>query len=120
MVVGGNTIIFNLTYSVNYKNDPNFVERPNIFTKEGEFNIKLVPNPFMLNQKIEISGLEKNIPFEIRIYNSLGIEVLKQSFQGVNNSNFDFTWNAINSGVYFVKVIQGENEKIAKSVIINH
>ena len=88
----------------------NTLEEPvNIAQVNMNKNLQLYPNP--VSDKINIS-LNGNPVNQVRIYNMLGIEVINKQINGINTATID-VYN-LSTGVYFVKVNNGDLIKFIK------
>lgn len=76
--------------------------------------IKIYPNPVTSKLKIES---EKDIQL-VRIYNIIGTIMYRENFL-VNNATIDIKKNNFDKGVYIIEVINWDDEKIVKRVVIN-
>jgi hypothetical protein len=75
------------------------------------------PNPFNPTTKITFDN-PSNKAWNVTIYNGLGQTV--GSFSGENGYNVELDWDASNlaSGVYFYKVVAGDNVETRKAVLL--
>ena len=76
-----------------------------------DFNVKSWPNPTRDNFNIRINSNISNELVKVQVLNIMGQIVISDSF----NSNQDYKFgNKLESGLYFVKVSQGENLKVLR------
>ena len=86
-----------------------------ISTIATEFSLgQNYPNPFNPSTKFEVSIAKESFT-TIKLYNTLGEELYVFSNELLKIGKYEFTWNgvnmngtAVNSGVYFIKMISGE------------
>lgn len=101
----------------NYIN--NLVKADVEIDKNSNFKIEILPNPFnnMININFELLSDGK---VDIQIINELGQEIkvfeLGLLSKGENKFQIDFNGLNLNEGVYFIKMIAG-NENISKRII---
>ncbi|MFP4023246.1 MAG: T9SS type A sorting domain-containing protein [Thiohalospira sp.] len=75
---------------------------------------KIYPNP--VTSKLKIKS-EKDIQL-VRIYNIVGTVVYSENYL-VNNATIDIKKNNIDKGVYIVEVINWDDKKFIKKIIVN-
>lgn len=83
-------------------------------TNDFEDNkLQLYPNPAIDELNIQLAETTTN--YKVSIYNTLGVLV----FESTNQSNANSTINIsqLNSGIYFVKIIDAENRTYQKRLI---
>jgi len=80
----------------------------------NEQYIKIFPNPVASKLKIKS---EKDIQL-VRIYNIIGTLVYRENYL-VNNATIDLQKINIEKGVYIVEVINWDNKKIVKKIVVN-
>ena len=92
--------------------------------KIADLNIKVLPNPFSKSTKISFQ-LTETAQVECAIYDITGREVqtLMSTSQGAGNYSLiwnskDNNGNAVESGVYFVRVLIGQGAKQTKLIIL--
>jgi photosystem II stability/assembly factor-like uncharacterized protein len=81
---------------------------------EKEF--KIYPNPFQNNLTITYK-LDKRQVVSIEIFNSLGVRVytlFENEFQ--NAGSHELIWNAMDAGIYFIKLISEESSMVKKVI----
>jgi len=114
--VGATQFYFELrTYSgaVTYWDDISFVNNTTASVKENQINgFKTYPNP-VSNGRFTITSSNSDEK-EISIFNILGRQMVSQSFSGTSRS---IEVNSLNTGVYILKVKEGNNVATKKLVI---
>jgi len=88
-----------------------------IATLNNNGGIEICPNPSSGNFQIEFSS-EKSLTIKLELLNALGEKVVEQNInseQGKNNINLNTAISE--SGIYFLRLTQGENYFIQKVII---
>ncbi|MFA6401493.1 MAG: M43 family zinc metalloprotease [Salinivirgaceae bacterium] len=84
-------------------------------------NLSVYPNPMKNNLTINFT-MQKSGKTTIKLYNIYGCEIYSQQFEGIAGSNIKeltFDQPLINTGVYFLSVINNEMQR-TKRLIINN
>lgn len=83
--------------------------------EEKKVSLSIYPNPFNNSIKVEISDLSHNLTYEIRIYNTVGNEVLKTI---LSDEMTTIQTGNLPSGIYYYKVF-GNDGLIESGKIIS-
>ncbi len=76
--------------------------------------VLIYPNPFNSTATIKLENASLNNPYELFIYNSLGVVVMSKSI----TSNFtEINSNEMPNGIYFYNIIDSENRIISGTLI---
>ncbi len=106
----------NLFYAVN---TTKFAIAPNLANNDFEFkNFALFPNPNNGSFKISFEP-ETNDEIKIVIHDLSGRNIYNKSFQNSGLFDQELQINTISSGIYFVKIQNGENKMIKRIIIKN-
>ncbi len=79
--------------------------------KSLEFSVNSWPNPARDNFNIRITSNNSDELVKVQVLNIMGQQVISDSFN--SNQVYEFG-NKLESGLYFVKVSQGENLQILR------
>lgn len=78
---------------------------------KSEIDVTILPNPF--NDKLQIiDNRIKKYPIKLMLYNLLGEKLLEDTFTEIKN----LETSALPSGVYFVKIIEGDYSVVKKII----
>lgn len=77
------------------------------------------PNPFNPSTQIEFN-IPNNSNVEVKVYNALGMEVatLLKEFRQAGTHKVEFNASNLSSGIYFYRVLSGNNSIIKKMVLL--
>ncbi len=78
-------------------------------------SLSIYPNPFNPVTTISFNTTSKNS--SVKIYNSVGREILSKRFNKPGQNSFTFNGSNFTSGIYLVKAISG-NKTISKKIIL--
>ncbi|WP_430908068.1 LamG-like jellyroll fold domain-containing protein [Maribacter sp. 2-571] len=90
---------------------PTAVEQKNGLSRTG---ITLYPNPAKEMVRIQLDGGSSSLFTEIKVYNMIGQELHRA--KGVDGS-YDLNVAKYPSGMYFVRILQGDTESLKKFVV---
>jgi hypothetical protein len=116
------TIRYNRGYKIQLAILPIISCSPVVGIKESTYeftsNINIMPNPnngvFSL-----VFTLPKEEKINIRIYNSLGIELSNNSLENVTNNVVNIDISDRPNGIYFVCITNGETKLVKKVIVSN-
>jgi hypothetical protein len=102
-IIGNATLPSSCINTSSIDNEENNVEK-----------VLIYPNPFNSSATIKLENASLNYPYELLIYNSLGVVVMSKSI----TSNFTEIYsNEMPNGVYFYNIIDNENRTISGTLI---
>jgi len=104
---------------MDYNSDEILSTKPNNTSQQSSnFESQIYPNPTTGSISITISGLVSNVSSVI-IFNIIGEHVFEQHFVSVKISDEKFEIKNLNlvDGIYFVKVINGEDSGIHRLLV---
>jgi len=94
------------------------LEKTAILPTSGAFTAYVTPNPASANAKLVLSGASR-LPVEMELLDIAGKSYQKRNFTYSGSNSIDFSVNGLQSGVYIVKVRQGNNVTSTKLIIKN-
>lgn len=90
----------------------------NISKSSGLLKAYVYPNPAAGNARLVLKTTSE-LPVEMEIMDMLGRTYKKMRFLNTNSKNLDFSVEDLTSGIYIIKVKQGNNLKSTRLVIQN-
>jgi hypothetical protein len=86
------------------------------FSAMNALGVQLVPNPAQDQFQISISGLNKNIPTHLTVYDMLGNIVMNDVFSGKEQITQNYALTALSKGVYIVEIRNEQQKSISRLV----
>lgn len=83
-----------------------------LFLEEGNLDFSFFPNPIKVGDKLNINFTEKG-DVKIGIYNALGKQIIKT----ITNSNFQFSTENLEHGLYFLHLSTGKRTESVKFIV---